>query len=180
MENLHAVSHIIQHKTFSALNYAQDFGNRVMESLKRTTNSNGLHSRKVELFHVKYFHAFVSTLNYVSTISENNDKRRWSWDGGGLDRELSTCLPTNYKKRINSRKSGIFTTSITGLCHVICYLFKTLKPFLHQLNSKNNGLVLLFKTILALIPFPVICCNGLQGLKMDWNLGQRQDTEHMQ
>ena len=69
-------SHIIQHKTFSALNYAQDFGNRVMESLKRTTNLNGLHSRKVELFHVKYFHAFVSTLNYVSTISVNNDKRR--------------------------------------------------------------------------------------------------------
>ena len=141
---------------------------------------SGLHSRKVKLSHVKYFHAFFSTLNYVSPIGANNDKRRWSWDGGGLDRELSTCLPTNYKKRINSRKSGIFTTSITGLCHVICYLFKKLKPFLHQLNSKNNGLVLLFKTILALISFPVICCNGLQGLKMDWNLGQRQDTEHMQ
>ena len=31
------VSHFIQHKTFSALNYAQDFGNRMMESLKRTT-----------------------------------------------------------------------------------------------------------------------------------------------
>ena len=28
------------------------------------------------------------------------DKRRWSWDWGGLDRELSTCLTTNYKKRI--------------------------------------------------------------------------------
>ena len=27
VENLHAVSHFIQHKTFSALNYAQDFGN---------------------------------------------------------------------------------------------------------------------------------------------------------
>ena len=58
------------------LNYAQDFGNRVMESLKRTTNSNGLHSRKVELSHVKYFHAFLSTLTYVSPISANNDKRR--------------------------------------------------------------------------------------------------------
>ena len=103
VENLHAVSHVIQHKTFSALNYAQDFGNRVMESLKRTTNLNGLHSRKVELFHVKYFHAFVSTLNYVSTIGANNDKRRWRWDGGGLVTELSTCLPTNYMKGINSR-----------------------------------------------------------------------------
>ena len=64
---------------------------------------SGLHSRKVELSHVKYFHAFLSTLNYVSPIGTNHDKRRWSWDGGGLDRKLSTCLPTNYKKRIISR-----------------------------------------------------------------------------
>ena len=39
VENLHAVSHFIQHKKFSALNYAQDLRNRVKESLKRTTNS---------------------------------------------------------------------------------------------------------------------------------------------
>ena len=26
--------------------------------------------------------------------------------------------------------------------------------------------------------FPVVCCNGLQGLKMDWNLSQQQDTGH--
>ena len=79
-----------------------------------------LRIRKVELSHVshvKYFHAFVSTLNYVSPIGANNDKRRWSWDGGGLDRELSTSLTTNYKKRINSRQSGIFTNSVMGLCH---------------------------------------------------------------
>ena len=51
----------IQHKTFSALNCTQDCGNRVKkESLKRNTNSN---SRKVESSHVKYFHAFVSTLH---------------------------------------------------------------------------------------------------------------------
>ena len=37
--------------------------------------------RKVELSRVKYSHAFVSTLNYVSPISANNDKRRCSWDG---------------------------------------------------------------------------------------------------
>ena len=29
VERLHAISHFIQHKTFSALNYAQDFGNRM-------------------------------------------------------------------------------------------------------------------------------------------------------
>ena len=30
----------LQHKTFTALNYAQDFGTTVKESLKRTRNSN--------------------------------------------------------------------------------------------------------------------------------------------
>ena len=50
----------IQHKTFTALNCTQDFGNSVKESLKKNANSN---SRKVELSHVKYFDAFVSTLN---------------------------------------------------------------------------------------------------------------------
>ena len=104
-----------------------------------------------ELSHVKYFHAIVSTLNYVSPIDANYDKRRWNWDRGGLDRELSTTLTTNYKKRINSRWRGIFSTSVMGLCHAICYLFKKLKLFfLHQLNSKktkNNGPVWLFKTL---------------------------------
>ena len=117
--------------------------------LKELRIRSGLHSRKVELsrIYVKYFHAFVSTFNYVSPIDANNDKRRWSWDGAGLDRELSTCLTTSYKKLINSRQSGIFTTSVTGLCHAICYLFKKLKLFLHQLNSKSNGPVLLIKTL---------------------------------
>ena len=45
-----------------ALKYAQAFGNRVKESLKELQNRSGLHSRKVELSHVKYY-AFVSTLN---------------------------------------------------------------------------------------------------------------------
>ena len=40
VENLqHAISHFIQHHTFSALNYAQNCGNRMKESLKRTANS---------------------------------------------------------------------------------------------------------------------------------------------
>ena len=37
VENLHAVSHF-KHETFSALNYSQDFGTIVKESLKRITN----------------------------------------------------------------------------------------------------------------------------------------------
>ena len=105
VENLHAVSHFIQHKTFSALSYAQDFGNRVKESLKRATNLKWATFTKSWniLSMSNTFMPFVSTLNYVSPIGANSDKRRWNWDGGGLDRELSTCLSTNYKKRINSR-----------------------------------------------------------------------------
>ena len=39
VENLHAVSHFNTTYTFNALNYAQDFGTTVKESLKRTTSS---------------------------------------------------------------------------------------------------------------------------------------------
>ena len=38
VENLHAVSHFNTKHFMSALNYAQDFGTTVKESLKRTTN----------------------------------------------------------------------------------------------------------------------------------------------
>ena len=104
MENLHAVLHF-NIKNF-ALNYAQDFRTTLKESLiKELRARSGLHSRKVELSRVKYFHAFVSTLNYVSPIGANGDKRRRSWDVGGLDRELSTSLATNYEKRRNQLKT---------------------------------------------------------------------------
>ena len=63
----------LQHKTFSGLNYAQDFGTTVKESLKRTASSKKAHEIKVELSRVKYFHAFVITLHYVSPIGENSD-----------------------------------------------------------------------------------------------------------
>ena len=39
VENLHAVSHFNTKHFMSALNYAQDFGTTVKESLKRTTSS---------------------------------------------------------------------------------------------------------------------------------------------
>ena len=117
VENLHAASHFTQHKTFSALNYAQDFGNRVKESLKRTTNL-----KWATLTNCPMSNTFMPLIA-LSTMSLPlvHDKRRWSWDGGGLDRELSTSLTTNYKKRINSRWRGIFST--------ICYLFKKVKLF---------------------------------------------------
>ena len=72
VENLHAVLHF-NTKNF-ALNYAQDFRTTLKESLiKELRARSGLHSRKVELSLVKYFHAFVSTLNYVSPIAANSD-----------------------------------------------------------------------------------------------------------
>ena len=64
----------IQHNTFSALNYAQDFGTTVQESLKRTTRSKRVTLEiKVELSRVKYFHAFVSTLRLCPPIGANSD-----------------------------------------------------------------------------------------------------------
>ena len=55
----------LQHKTFSALNYAEDFGNTVKESLKRTRNS-----KRTNTFMV------LSAVSTVSPIGANSDKRR--------------------------------------------------------------------------------------------------------
>ena len=100
--------------------------------LKELRIRSGLHSRKVELSC-----KILSRLCWHSQLCLSHRYKQ-----GGLDRQLSTCLTTNYKKRINSRQSGIFTTSFTGLYDAICYLFKK-----HQLNSKSDGPVLLFKTL---------------------------------
>ena len=55
----------LQHKTFSALNYAEDFENTVKESLKRTRNS-----KRTNTFMV------LSAVSTVSPIGANSDKRR--------------------------------------------------------------------------------------------------------
>jgi len=101
--------------------------------------------------------ALSTCLTHRCKQRQKKMKLGWGWTGSVFDNEL--------KKRIISRQSGIFTTSLMGLCHAICYIFKKLKLFLHQLNSKNNGPVLLFKTILALILFPssvAMDCNWLE------------------
>ena len=85
--------------------------------------------------------------------------------------------------RSESTQDKAGSLSPTSLDYVMLFAIFSKKPklfFLHQLNSKNNSLVLLFQTILALMLFPVVCRNGLQGLKMDWSLGQQLDTEHIQ
>ena len=56
----------LQHKTFSALNYAQDFGTTVKESLKRSRNSKWPTLTKSRIVPCKYFHGFVSSLNCLS------------------------------------------------------------------------------------------------------------------
>ena len=74
---------------------------------------------------------------HVSLISANSDRR---------EVVMRDCT-TNYKKRINSRQSGIFTTSVTGLYHAVCYLFRTKTFFCIKRIPKKKGPVLLFKTI---------------------------------
>ena len=63
VENLHAVSHFnTKHLVFCTT--PKSFRTTVKESLKRTTSSK---------WAVKYFHALVSTVNYVSPIGANGD-----------------------------------------------------------------------------------------------------------
>ena len=57
----------LQHKTFSVLEP------QLRNRFKELRVGSGIHSRKVELSSVKYFHAFVSTLNLVSPIGANSD-----------------------------------------------------------------------------------------------------------
>ena len=77
VENLHAVSHFIQHKTLSALNYAQEFGNRVKESLKTATNSKWATFTKSRIVPCQILSAFVSTLNMslplVQTMTKEDE-----------------------------------------------------------------------------------------------------------
>ena len=61
-------------QNISALNYAQDFGTTVKESLKWTRKNSKwatLTKSRIQT-RVKYFHAFVSSLNYVSPIVANS------------------------------------------------------------------------------------------------------------
>ena len=80
----------LQHKTFGALNYAQDFGTTVKESLKRTTSSKWPTLTEKSNCPVSNTFMPLSALSTVSSIGANSD-------------------------------------------------------WIHQLNSKSNGPVLLFK-----------------------------------
>ena len=103
VENLHAVSHF-KHETLSTLNYAQDFEKMVNESLKKITTWAAKYFTLMTSLIIPslILPCLVRSLNHGSSSGANNGKRRWSRDEG-LDGELSTCSPTNCKKRNNLR-----------------------------------------------------------------------------
>ena len=91
----------LQYKTFSrALNYytPKTLEPQRKNRLKELWIRSGLYSQKVELSRVKYFYAFVSN----SHLCLSHPCKQWQ-KKMNLDRKISTCLTTNYKKRINSR-----------------------------------------------------------------------------
>ena len=117
VENVQAVSHFNTKHSFSALEYAQDFGTTVKESRKRIMNSKWTSFTKSRIAPCLKILSCLCQLSqrHVSPISANSDRR---------EVVLRDCT-TNFKKRINARQSGIFNTSVTGLCHAVCYLFRT-------------------------------------------------------
>ena len=60
--------------------------------------------------------------------------------------------------RVLSRLSSLFSPgSLKGLLHPICYLFKKLKRFSHQLTFKSGGLILLLKITFKVTLHGTIC-----------------------
>ena len=51
------------------------------------------------------------------------------------------------KQHLTAHIASVKDQLLKELCYTICYLFKQLELKAHQLNSKNNGPCLLFKTI---------------------------------
>ena len=139
MENLHAVSHfntkyLVLWTTPKTLE--PPWRNRLKERRIRS----GLHSRIVKFSRVKYFHTFVSCLNYVPPIGANTDKRRWSCHEG-LDRTFDLCCQRTIRSESTRDKAGSLPPASRD------YFMLFVIFFLRQLNSKNNGPVLLSKTI---------------------------------
>ena len=140
VENLHAIPHF-NTKHLVLWTTPKTLEPQWKNRLKDLGIRSGLHSQRVEFSRANTFMA-LSAVSTVSPIGANSDKRRWSCNEG-LDRELSTCLATNYKKQTNSRWSGILTSRVTGLFHAICYLFtyEKLKLFFFCVNWMPKILV---------------------------------------
>ena len=139
VENLHGIPHF-DTKHLVLWTTPKTLEPQWKNRLKDLGIRSGLHSQRVELSRANTFMA-LSAVSTVSPIGATSEKRRWSCNEG-LDRELSTCLTTNYKTWINSRWSGILTTRVTGLCHAICYLYIYIyKFFFFCFNWKPKILV---------------------------------------
>ena len=68
--------------------------------------------------------------------------------------QLDICLllfTNSWKKKKPNKHGGVYqfciALALKELGHAFCYVFKRLKLFSHQLNCKNDGLILQLKTI---------------------------------
>ena len=107
VENLHAVSHF-KHETFSALQYATDFGMVAKESLKRVSkwaaknnthpsSYNPLSQKGMLLVNVNFMvHASKKWRRYDAGLARqlppSEAKDRKKWDNKGLGRSFNTSI----------------------------------------------------------------------------------------
>ena len=169
---------LLQHKNI----YCFELRLRLWYPSEGTTNSKWPTLKKSRIVPCQYYHASVSTLNYVSPISANSDKRRWSCDEL---RDWIYNFRLVWQRTIRSESTQDKAGSLPPASRdyvTICYLFKKLK--LCFCDNWIPKIMVQFCYLrphsLILILFPVVCFNGLQGLKIDWNLCQQQDTVHEQ
>ena len=141
---------------------------------------SGLHSRKVELSHVKYFHAFVSSPNYVSPIGANNMTKE---DEVGIGVDWIENFQPVWQRTI--RGASKIKRDLYHQHHgtMSCYLlsFQKAKTFF-RINWIPK-LVVQFSLVyfgIAIVSRR-LCCSGLQGFKVDWNVrhAQQQDAGHI-
>ena len=106
------------------------------------------------------------SLPSVQTMTKDDEVAMRDW----IENFRLVCHLTIRRESTRDKAGSLPPASRDYVILSICYKsFLKAKTFifLHKLNSKNNGSVMLPDYILAPILFPVVCCNGLQGLKMD-------------
>ena len=103
---------------------------------------------------MKALHLYLHMVLFFFKISQN---------------EIST-----FSRNLLLAKFG--SERVRGIYHATCYLFKKLERFSRQLNFKNNGLVLLFKTIKNYLGIETVSSHlwlRMARMEMDWNLKRR-------
>ena len=138
VENPHAVFHFNTKRLLlwtTPKTLEPQWGNR----LKELRIQSGLHSRKVELSRVKYFYAFVITLNCLFHRCKHEV----------VMRDWIENFPPFWQRTIRSEssqdKAGSLPPASWDYVMLFAIFSKGWNDFsLHQLNSKNDGPVLLF------------------------------------